>query len=134
MSDTLLMLFSFQPSEGACSLDELPPVNWRWFAARTFASSIEKGTKRGPLLVSSWLALRAGNRGWMDDFRRWAKKAHELGEVNKELLGSPVFKSASLKLLKEERLHASSRRFRIEFEESFGYPISKSPLLQEMGL
>ena len=128
MSDTLLMLFSFQPSKGACSLDELPLLNWRRFAARTFASSIEKGSERGPFVVSSWLALRAGSKGWMDDFRRWAKKAHELGEVNKELLESSLFRTASVRLVKEERLHASSRRFRIEFEESFGYPVAKSPL------
>ena len=134
MSDTLLMLFSYQPTKCVCSIDDSPKKEWRMFAARTFASSIRKGTGKGPLLVSSWFALRAGNRGWMSDFRRWAKKAHELGTVDRELLDSALFRAASVKLLREERLHASSRRFRIEFEETFGYPLSKSPLLQEMGL
>jgi hypothetical protein len=127
MSDTLLMLFSYQPSEGACALDELPLLNWRRFAAKTFASAVAKGSEKGPFLVSCWLAMRAAEKGWMDDFDRWGKKAHELGVIDKELLESPLFKTASVKLIKEERLHASSRRFRLEYEESFGYPVSKNP-------
>jgi hypothetical protein len=127
MSDTLLMLFSYQPLEGVCALDELPLLNWRRFAAKTFTSSVAKGSKRGPLLVSCWLAMRAAEKEWMDDFNRWGRRAHELGEVDKGLFESPLFKAASVKLLKEERLHASSRRFRLEYEESFGYPVSKNP-------
>jgi len=128
MSDTLLMLFSYQPSKGACSLDELPHLNWRRFAAHSFAASVNRGKKGGPFVLATALAMRAGDRGWDDDFRRWGVKAHELGDVNKELLRSSMFRALSVKLLKEERLYASSRRFRIEFEESFGYPVSRSPL------
>jgi len=134
MGDTLLMLFSYQPSEGVCALDELPHLNWRRFAARMFADSIESQGTRAPLLVSAALAMRAGNLGWDDDFRRWGLKAHELGKVDKELLEAPDFKTVSAKLLKEERLFASSRRFRIEFDGCFGYPVLNSPLLREAGL
>lgn len=128
MSDTLLNIFSYSPGEDVCEIHELPQLNWRSFAARTFASAVQRGKERGPLVVASCLAMRAGERAWWDDFNRWAAKAHQLGTVDRELLDSPLYKAVAKKLVKEERLYAASRAFRRAFESSFGYPVSKSPL------
>jgi hypothetical protein len=132
MSDTLLMLFSYDPGKDMSRLHELPHSAWQNFAAKTYSAAVERASKDGMLIVSSWLAMRAATKGWMEDFARWAEKAHSVGTPDAALVDSARFKAASVKLVREERLYAASRVFRREYEEAFGYPLSLITIAMDM--
>jgi hypothetical protein len=132
MSDTLLRLFSYDYGKDHCRLHDLPHEDWQFFAAKTYAYAVEREAKDGLLIVASWLAMRAATLGWMDDFARWAAKAHSVGTPNRELVGSSRFKAASVKLVQEERLYAAAKVFRREYEEAFGYPLHLITTAMEM--
>lgn len=107
---------------------------WQEWAVQVHRSAVRKADSLravGPLYVSAWLAMRAASRGWEDLFNLWGEKAHSAGEVTKEALGSALFKKLGWALALEERIDIGWRRFRQEYEESFGYPLSCSPLVVE---
>ena len=132
MSDTLLSLFSYEPELGACVLEELEEDRWRRFAAQVFARSMDSANLNAPHIVSMALAMEAGERGWDDQFKRWAAKAHELGSVDRDFLNSAFFKAARKRIKKEERLCASSSRFNKDYEQMFGMPLAKLWTAMEM--
>jgi len=132
MSDTLLRLFSYDYGKDHCRLHDLPHDAWRNFAARTYSRAVERDAKDGMLIVASWLAMRAATMEWMDDFARWAAKAHSVGTPDKELVASKRFRLASAKMMKEERMYAAAKVFRQEYEEVFGHPLHLITIAMEM--
>jgi len=124
MSDTLLHLFSYDSATDTCFVDKLEQKPWLRFAARTFALSLGSANPKSPHIVSMALAMEAGERGWTKVFNRWAAKSHEIGEVDREFLDSPLFLAARSKLRKEEHLWAAAANFRREYEEQRGCPVA----------
>ena len=126
-----IALLCFGRGEPAYSHNHWPePGEWQNWAVRVYRKAVEKanGTKGiGPMYVSTWLAIRAGMRGWDDLFATWADRAHLAGDI-----GPPLYKRLERRLALDERIEISWNRFHKDYEESFGYPLRASPLANKM--
>ena len=104
---------------------------WQAWAVGVHRGAVEKANTlraRGPMLVCSWLAMRAKTYSWDDLFQLWAQKAHGAGDLKNEAMDSPLFTRLSETLVLEERLCIAWKRFHAEYEKAFGYPVRCSPL------
>ena len=106
---------------------------WKDWSIPIYRSAVIKASGRtgtGPLYVCSWLSMRAATYGWDDLFETWARKAHEAGEVDRQMLDTPLWKKMSRRLALDERTAIAACRFRTSYEKEFGYPVSSSPLAE----
>ena len=127
-----LMCMDFtEPRTSKIHLPE--PGEWNAWAVSIYRKAVVKAngkTGKGPLYVCSWLAMRAASYEWEDLFEFWGRKAHDAGEVSREMVDSRLFKEMSRNLALEERIAIGRNRFHKNYEEAFGYPVSASPLAQ----
>ena len=108
---------------------------WQEGAVRIYRKAVQKANSTkgiGPMYVCTWLALRAGNRGWDKLFNVWADRAHSSGKMDRDSVETELFKELSHSLALEERIEVSWNRFSNGYEASFGYPIESSPLSNEI--
>ena len=104
---------------------------WQEWAVRIYRGAVQKANSTkgvGPMYVCTWLALRAGARGWSELFEVWADRAHSSGKMDIGSVNTPLFKDLMSALALEERIEVSWNRFSSGYEDSFGYPIGSSPL------
>jgi hypothetical protein len=123
--DEMTSILSYRRGEPAsCAVYHLSKAEWSEWADRLYGGSVAKAKglqARGPVLVASWLAIRAAAMGWMGLFRRWGKIAKRSG-LSPDDLDTTTFQALYDSLCKEERFHSASVSFKREYEEVMGYP------------
>jgi len=133
MSETELIthLLSYKRGNKVCEVHPIDRNEWRSWAASVYAQSVreaETSSAELPMLIASWMAMRAKRHGWEDLFCNWADRAHKYGLPDKASFGRHVFLDLDKRLLSEERYNQAFRSFKDNYEEAMGYPVSKSSL------
>tara|TARA_R110002012_G_scaffold248633_5_gene424966 strand:+ start:2938 stop:3354 length:417 start_codon:yes stop_codon:yes gene_type:complete len=133
MSETELIthLLSYKRGNKVCEVHPIDRNEWRSWAASVYAQSVrdaETANAELPMLIASWMAMRAKRHGWEDLFASWADRAHKYGLPEKEKFRKSLFIELDARLLVEERYHQAFRSFKDTYEETMGFPLSKSDL------
>lgn len=136
MSETelLIELLSYKRGARACEVRPIDRNEWRSWAASVYAQAVrdlETANELLPVLIASWMAMRAKKHGWEDLFCSWADRAHKFGTLKREDFSTPTFYELDKRLLMEERYNQAFRSFKDSYDSVMGYPLSASPLSKE---